>query len=291
MADLEFPWDPEVQLGGGAADVYGRWRERDPVGAAVRRLGRPRGPRRGRVPPAGGHRVYEHVLKRAEIGSDSRVLDCGCGAGRFARMATDRGASVAGIDAAAELIEVAAERVPEGDFRVGDIEALPWEDDSFDLVTGFSTFQFADDKVQALREARRVSRRSVAAVIPTRVPESGIAAVFKPVFPLFAEDALASLKESGMFALSEPGKLDAVLAAARLTPYNDEEIECPIIFEDRGRGRACLHGSRADTTRDRELGRDESRGGRPLGARDVHRRRPPGAPSRLVSGSARSGLD
>jgi SAM-dependent methyltransferase len=179
-----------------------------------------------------GTPVYVHVLERAEVGSGSRVLDCGCGAGRFARMAADRGASVAGIDAAQGLVEIAAERVPEGDFRAGDVEALPWEDDSFDLVTGFSAFQFADDKVRALREARRVSRGSVAVVIPTRAPESGIAAVFKAIFPLFAEDALVSMKESGMFALSEPGRLDTVLAAAELAPYDDEEIECPIVFED-----------------------------------------------------------
>jgi ubiquinone/menaquinone biosynthesis C-methylase UbiE len=146
-------------------------------------------------------------------------------------MAADRGASVAGIDAAEELIAIAVERVVGGDLRAGDIEALPWEDDSFDLVTGFSTFQFADDKVGALREARRVSRGSVAVVIPTRTPESGIAAVFRPVFPLFAEDSLATMKQSGMFALSEPGDLDAVLAEAGLAPYADEEIECPIVFE------------------------------------------------------------
>jgi SAM-dependent methyltransferase len=183
--------------------------------------------------PAGwGTPVYEHVLERAEVGTASSVLDCGCGAGRFARMAADRGARVAGIDAAEALVTIAVKRVPEGDFRAGDIEALPWEDDSFDLVTGFSAFQFADDKVRALREARRVSRGSVAVVIPTRVPESGIAAVFKPIFPLFAEDALASLKESGMFALSEPGKLEDVLLAAGLAAYEDDELECPIVFED-----------------------------------------------------------
>jgi SAM-dependent methyltransferase len=194
--------------------------------------------------PAGwGTPVYEHVLDRAEVGSGVRVLDCGCGAGRFARLAADRGATVAGIDASTELIEVAAERVPEGDFRAGDIEALPWDSDSFDLVTGFSAFQFADDKVQALREARRVSRGSVAVVIPTRVPESGIAAVFKPVFPLFAEDALASLKESGMFALSEPGKLEDVLSAAGLTAYEDEDIECPIAFEDVGAAERAFMGA------------------------------------------------
>jgi SAM-dependent methyltransferase len=183
-------------------------------------------------PSGWGTPLYEHVLDRTEIGPGTSVLDCGCGAGRFARMAADRGASVAGIDASEELIEIAAERAPEGDFRAGDIEALPWDEDSFDVVTGFSAFQFADDKVRALGEARRVSRATVAVVIPTRVPESGITSVFKPVFPLFTDEALDSMKRSGMFALSEPGKLEEVLTAAGLTLYDDEEIECPIVFEN-----------------------------------------------------------
>jgi SAM-dependent methyltransferase len=183
--------------------------------------------------PAGwGTPVYEHVLDRARIGPGTRVLDCGCGAGRFARLAADRGATVTGIDASDRLIQIAAERTPEGSFRAGDVEALPWEDDSFDVVTGFSAFQFADDKVRALREAGRVSRGTVAVVIPTRVPESGITSVFAPIFPLFSADALASMKQSGMFALSEPGRLEEALAAAALAPFEDEEIECPIVFDD-----------------------------------------------------------
>ena len=183
-------------------------------------------------PGGWGTPVYEYVLDRAEIGPRTRVLDCGCGAGRFARMAADRGARVAGIDASQELIEIAAERAPEGDFRVGDIEALPWKDDLFDVATGLSSFQFADDKVRALTEAARVSRGAVAIVIPTRAPESGVTSVFMPVFPLFAAEALESMKQSGMFALSEPGKLEEVLSAAHLTTEEDDEIECPIVFED-----------------------------------------------------------
>jgi SAM-dependent methyltransferase len=179
-----------------------------------------------------GTPVYDHVLDRMGIGASTRVLDCGCGAGRFARMAADRGARVAGIDASEELIAIAAARVPEGEFRPGDIEALPWADDSFDVVTGFSAFQFADDKVRALAEARRVSRGSVVVVIPTRAPESGIVSVYTPVFPLFPDEALASMKGSGMFALSEPGALEAALASAELTGHEDETIECPILFED-----------------------------------------------------------
>jgi len=179
-----------------------------------------------------GTPVYEYVLDRTAVGSNTTLLDCGCGAGRFPRMAADRGAAVAGIDAAAALIAIAGERTSEGDFRVGDLEALPWPDDSFDLVTGFSAFQFADDKVRALSEAGRVARGDVVVVIPVRTAESGIPEVFKSLVPLFPPEALASMKETGMFALSEPGKLEHVISAAALRRYDDEEIECPIVFED-----------------------------------------------------------
>ena len=183
-------------------------------------------------PTGWGSPVYRYVLDQAMIGSGTTVLDCGCGAGRFVRMAADRGARVAGIDAAEQLIAIAKERTPEGDFRTGDLEALPWPDDSFAVVTGFSSFQFADDKIQALAEAARVSRDLVVVVIPTRVPESGIAAVFSLLFPLFPSDALATMKNSGMFALSESGRLDALLSAAGLAVQEDDEIECPVIFHD-----------------------------------------------------------
>ena len=146
-------------------------------------------------------------------------------------MAADRGAEVAGIDASSELIGVAAERTPGADFRVGDLEALPWGSDSFDVVTGFSSFQFADDKVRALTEAARVSRDLIAVIIPTRVSASGIAAVFKPLFPLFPPEALESMRQSGMFALSEPGSLDETLAGAMLVAIDDDEIEFAVAFD------------------------------------------------------------
>ena len=136
-------------------------------------------------PEGWGTPVYEHVLDAANVGSGTTVLDCGCGAGRFVRLAADRGAAVAGIDAAADLVEIAASRSPRADLRVGDFEALPWSDGFFDVVTGFSTFQFADDHVRALGEGRRVSRGPVWVVIPTRLAESGIPQVFAPLMALF----------------------------------------------------------------------------------------------------------
>lgn len=115
---------------------------------------------------------------------------------------------------------------------MADLEALPWPEDRFDVVTGVSSFQFADDKVRALTEARRVSRGLVAAVVPSRVPEAGITVVFQAVVSLFPPDVLEAMKHSGMFALSAPGKLDEVMAAAGLRTRDDDELECPIVFEE-----------------------------------------------------------
>jgi SAM-dependent methyltransferase len=183
-------------------------------------------------PHGWGQPVYAYVLESTEVGSGTRLLDCGCGAGRFARMAADRGAQVAGLDAAAGLIEIARRRVPGGEFRVGDLESLPWPDAEFDLAVGLSAFQFADDKVRALAEARRVSRGPVAVAVPARLADSGIAAVFAPLAGLFPVQALDRMRASGMFALSQPGRLDQVLTEAGLHVRQDDDIDSPAAFPD-----------------------------------------------------------
>jgi ubiquinone/menaquinone biosynthesis C-methylase UbiE len=183
-------------------------------------------------PHGWGTPVYEHVLDWAPIGPGTTVLDCGCGAGRFVALATQRGAVMAGIDASAELAEIAAKRTAQADIRVGDFEALPWPDNTFDVVTGFSTFQFADDHVAALTEARRVSRGQVWVAIPTRLADSGIPQVFAALAPLFSAEALPILKRSGMYALSAPGALEEALSRGGMSPRSDETIEASTVFPD-----------------------------------------------------------
>lgn len=191
-------------------------------------------------PQGWGTAVYEHVLHNAGVAPGVDVLDCGCGAGRFVQLAAQRGAHVAGIDAARELVEIAAGRSPRADLRVGDLEALPWPDTSFDVVTGFSTFQFADDHAAALAEARRVSRGRVWVAVPTRLAESGIAQVFAPLTGLFAAEALPILKRSGMFALSAPGALEEALATARMSVHSDDTIEATVVFPNAGTAAAAF---------------------------------------------------
>ncbi len=94
------------------------------------------------------------VLDELAVGDGTNYLDIACGSGLAANIAARRGASVSGVDAAAALIDIAQARTPEGDFRVGDMFALPFADDSFDVVTSFNGIW--NECEDALREVRRV---------------------------------------------------------------------------------------------------------------------------------------
>src|SRR5215207_8044535 len=109
--------------------------------------------------------TYEEALRRVHLEPGQPVLDIGCGVGAFLRLIADRGARAFGLDASEALLEVARTRLPDTSLRLGDMEALPYEDHTFDLVTGFNSFFFADDIVAALREAGRVAKPGAPVVI------------------------------------------------------------------------------------------------------------------------------
>ena len=89
------------------------------------------------------------------------MLDIGVGTALFAEAFAQHGLKVAGVDANPEMLPVAAQYVPAGDFRQATAEALPWPDGSFDLVFLGVLLHEADDTLQALKEARRVARQRV----------------------------------------------------------------------------------------------------------------------------------
>ena len=96
--------------------------------------------------------LFEALLDAAGVGYGTRVLDIGCGTGLTLVLATERGARVAGIDVTDGLLEIAQERLPAADLRVADMETLPFADESFDVVLGVNSFQFAGDPIHALRD-------------------------------------------------------------------------------------------------------------------------------------------
>src|SRR5215831_18632111 len=96
----------------------------------------------------------EVVFDELDVGGTTRLLDIACGSGLAAALAHRRGAVVSGLDASAELVDIARARTPDGDFRVGDMFALPFPDASFDRATSFNGIWQGCEA--ALREAARV---------------------------------------------------------------------------------------------------------------------------------------
>ena len=183
--------------------------------------------------------VHEHrqsALHRAgldqlAIGPGISLLDAGCGSGTVLRMAADRGADVTGIDASPGLVAHARRRVPGSRIEIGDIQFLPFEDASFDVVTGFNSFQYAADPSAALREARRVLRDGGRLLMAIWGPAEQCegAAVLGAVVALLPPPPPGA---PGPFALAEEGALAALLSEAGFETLVVADVATPLEYED-----------------------------------------------------------
>ena len=109
--------------------------------------------------------MYKKALEQLKLTEQTLLLDAGCGAGLFSSMAIERGAQVIGVDAAPGLLMEARRRNPSNNFLEEDLEALPFAADSFDIVAGFNSFQYAGNFERALTEAKRVLKKNGKLVI------------------------------------------------------------------------------------------------------------------------------
>ena len=99
------------------------------------------------------------ALLLAEARPGERVLDLGCGAGRFVAALRDAGADPVGVELSEGALERARRNVPGADLRlVGADGALPLEDGSVDLVWCSEVLEHVPDTAAVLSEARRVLR-------------------------------------------------------------------------------------------------------------------------------------
>jgi SAM-dependent methyltransferase len=175
--------------------------------------------------------IYRVVLDRTNVGRGTRLLDIGCGTGMAAQLAAKLGAQVSGLDASEAELVIARERVPHGDLRCGEMEELPYADASFDVVTGFNALQFAENPLHALQEAKRVAKPGgyVAIVIWGRMEDCEIAVTLKAAMACLP---LPPVGARGPFALSEPGKLEALMEEAGLTLCARGDVSCPFAYAD-----------------------------------------------------------
>lgn len=173
---------------------------------------------------------FEAMLDAAGVGDGVTFLDAGCGGGGASVLARGRGAVVSGLDASAPLIDVARGRVSDGDFRVGDLEALPFADESFDAVIAANSIQYAEDRVAALRELGRVSGPE--ARIAVGLFGTSDRVDFRVVFNALRDSLPEPPPGDGPFGLSGEGVLENLVAQAGLKILGSGEVDLPFVYED-----------------------------------------------------------
>lgn len=107
------------------------------------------------------------ALEMVEAGMprSSRILEAGCGAGVLAAKLIQRGYAVWGIDLAKPMIRYARQLSESAPFGVGDIEHIPFPDNTFDVVVSLGVIEYLESDERALREVWRVLRPGGRAVI------------------------------------------------------------------------------------------------------------------------------
>ncbi len=125
-----------------------------------------------------GHQILDRMNKSHEnmaqwgvshfdIKEDDLILDIGCGGGRnLERFATQISTGkVVGLDysevSVEKSIKLNKKSVDEGKVEViqGSVSEMPFEDNTFDIITGFETIYFWPDFINDLKEVNRVLKK------------------------------------------------------------------------------------------------------------------------------------
>jgi SAM-dependent methyltransferase len=174
--------------------------------------------------------LHEATLAALAPLSGRALLDVGCGTGAVLVAAARLGARVYGLDAAPAMVAFARDRLPDADVRVGDMEALPSENATFDVVTAFNAVQFAASPQVAVDEMARVTRPGGRVAIgvwaePERCETDG---AFQRVRAL----APPPPGVHAPLAISDPGVVEQLLAGAGLVETASGEVDCPFVYPD-----------------------------------------------------------
>ncbi|HJT20657.1 MAG TPA: class I SAM-dependent methyltransferase [Nitrospira sp.] len=141
----------------------------------------------------GGAREF---YERLDIAPGQQLLDVGCGSGQLALMAAKDGLMVTGVDIASNLIERARARAQAESltarFEVADAEALPFEDESFDVVVSLIGAMFAPRPELVAKELLRVCTPGGTVAMANWTPEGFVGQMFKVIARFIAPSGMPS---------------------------------------------------------------------------------------------------
>jgi len=127
----------------------------------------------------------EWLCEALDLRAGERVLDVACGNGNAALAAARRFCQVTGVDFVPALLDRARRRADaeglEVTFQEADAEALPFPDESFDVVVSTCGAMFAPDQEQTARELLRVCRPGGRIGMVNWVPDSYVGELFRTI--------------------------------------------------------------------------------------------------------------
>ncbi len=171
--------------------------------------------------------IEQLVLTLLDPKPGERVLDIGCGAGNHLIIFNKLGLDVSGIDASSHMIHKAEERLGQRcTLKTGTAEALPFDDNEFDLAVFINSLEFLDDPLQALREAGRVSNRRVFVGVINSLSWTGLLRRIQGYFgePLFGRARFFSLWQLKSFLQMAYGPVPVSWGCIKVRPSFIEEM-------------------------------------------------------------------
>ena len=182
--------------------------------------------------------INEPLLAAAGIGERDHVLDIGCGTGYVTRLAARRASQgqVLGVDISAPMLAraraVAAEEgIDNVSFEQGDAQVYRFPAAAFDRAISRGGVMFFNDHIAAfanIAAALRPGGRLVfAGPQPGGTPASEHARAFAALAPLMRGPSPAA---RGMHMLTDPDRIEAVLAGAGFTEVSITGVEVPCVW-------------------------------------------------------------
>jgi ubiquinone/menaquinone biosynthesis C-methylase UbiE len=184
-------------------------------------------------------------------GDGLRVLDVGCGTGHHVRRLRDRGFEVAGVDGSPSMLAHARADNPGADLRQAPVDALPFDDDRFDIALCIEVLRYVPDVSPCLREMARVLKPG-GACLATAAPPLNLNAYW-PINRLAVRLPLGNLVRLKQFFASPRELRRRFVAAGFEAPAVHGVYFGPVNWVERGVPRALPRLLRAWEPIDRSL--------------------------------------